>query len=154
MLGLILIWQEHTEKIQALLFFFTSLALLWLTAGQRDWNCHGVTVERSAEVVLTWPQRSSLRYTDPACREVLLQTQKWSPLLKTLNFKPGWDHNITFKHHQLPGIWLFHILLSFCSFNCIFSKPLPKWSPWYNCTGWLGVKHQLTYLLFQSVALI
>ena len=20
-------------------------------------------------------------------------------------------------------------------------------SPWYNCTGWLGVKHQLTYLL-------
>ena len=20
-------------------------------------------------------------------------------------------------------------------------------SPWYNCTGWLGVKHQFTYLL-------
>ena len=23
-------------------------------------------------------------------------------------------------------------------------------SPWYNCTGWLGVKHQLTYLLTYS----
>ena len=25
--------------------------------------------------------------------------------------------------------------------------PLLPWSPWYNRTGWLGVKHQLTYLL-------
>ena len=30
------------------------------------------------------------------------------------------------------------------AFVCIF---LPASSPWYNCTGWLGVKHQLTYLL-------
>ena len=28
---------------------------------------------------------------------------------------------------------------------------LPWWLPWYNCTGWLGVKHQLTYLLFLGV---
>ena len=28
----------------------------------------------------------------------------------------------------------------FGSFSC---------SPWYNCTGWLGIKHQLTYWLIQ-----
>ena len=25
--------------------------------------------------------------------------------------------------------------------------PLSPYSPWYNCTSWLGVKHQLTYVL-------
>ena len=29
----------------------------------------------------------------------------------------------------------------------ILSVCLSVWSPWYNCTGWLGVKHQLTYCL-------
>ena len=24
---------------------------------------------------------------------------------------------------------------------------ISPWSPWYNCTGWLGIKHQFTYLL-------
>ena len=30
---------------------------------------------------------------------------------------------------------------------CLFRKPFPSYfSPWYNHTGWLGVKYQLTYL--------
>ena len=28
---------------------------------------------------------------------------------------------------------------------------LLKSSPWYNCTGWLGAKHQVTYLLLKSI---
>ena len=33
-----------------------------------------------------------------------------------------------------------------------FTVPLPL-LPWYNCTGWLGVKHRLTYLLFPCLSL-
>ena len=32
----------------------------------------------------------------------------------------------------------------------LINRFLHLWSPWYNCTGWLGVKHQLTYLLTPS----
>ena len=35
---------------------------------------------------------------------------------------------------------LFHALSYLCLLHC-------SGSPWYNHTGWLGVKHQLTYLL-------
>ena len=31
--------------------------------------------------------------------------------------------------------------------HCCSSSSSPFQSPWYNCTGWLGIKHQLTYLL-------
>ena len=34
------------------------------------------------------------------------------------------------------------------AFMCALYPVLPHLqSPWYNCTGWLGVKHQFTYLL-------
>ena len=28
---------------------------------------------------------------------------------------------------------------------CCLTVPLSPYSPWYNCTSWLGLKHQLTY---------
>ena len=39
------------------------------------------------------------------------------------------------------------------SHTSLFSSPFTcsNLSPWYNCTCWLGVKHQLTYLLFWLV---
>ena len=27
-------------------------------------------------------------------------------------------------------------------------------SPWYNCNGWLGVKHQITYFYFCCLSLV
>ena len=33
---------------------------------------------------------------------------------------------------------------------CVFFF-IKQYSPWYNHTGWLGVKHQVTYLLLNSV---
>ena len=39
----------------------------------------------------------------------------------------------------------FHSFLSFVPSKILLSAL--KLLPWYNCTGWLGVKHQLTYLL-------
>ena len=33
----------------------------------------------------------------------------------------------------------------FSCYYCLIS--LPGYSPWYNHNGWLGVKHQITYLL-------
>ena len=27
-------------------------------------------------------------------------------------------------------------------------------SPWYNCSGWLGVKHQITYIYFCCLSLV
>ncbi len=41
----------------------------------------------------------------------------------------------------------FHCFHSF-SYLGLHAELLPSWSqalPWYNCTGWLGVKHQLTW---------
>ena len=46
--------------------------------------------------------------------------------------------------HRDPGEWWWYLFWgnggqsSFGTYCC---------SSWYNCTGWLGVKHQLTYLL-------
>ena len=37
---------------------------------------------------------------------------------------------------KLSKIWVW--------INCVLTKCV---SPWYNCTGWLGVKHQVNYLL-------
>ena len=48
-------------------------------------------------------------------------------------------------HQVNPQCWAKGRHLSLCS-HSVFCSP-HKTSPWYNCTGWLGVKHQLTYLL-------
>ena len=38
-----------------------------------------------------------------------------------------------------------HQHMCFCIYiYCMITEYLP---PWYNCNGWLGVKHQVTYLL-------
>ena len=68
---------------------------------------------------------------------------------------PGWLGN---KSDYLlccpPSLFLHpppHTYLGqkFCrsNFSCSFIKACPLPLPWYNRTGWLGVKHQLIYLL-------
>ena len=48
--------------------------------------------------------------------------------------------HFVFLHHHYHH----HLLLFFFS----------SYSPWYNRTGWLGVKHELTYLLTSSPILV
>ena len=42
--------------------------------------------------------------------------------------------------------WFLHT--SICEFAQVLCSDLP----WYNCTGWLGIKHQLTYLCSDAAA--
>ena len=46
------------------------------------------------------------------------------------------------------GFILYHCAVPFCASgrHCLYIL-LPWPSPWYNHNGWLGVKHQVTYLL-------
>ena len=83
----------------------------------------------------------------------------------------GWTHDLCFHHFQtasifnkqegrergkLVFIWL--LLFCCCFFIFIFSVSFSffLFPLWYNRKGWLGVKHQVTYLLlfsppFQSI---
>ena len=55
------------------------------------------------------------------------------------------------KRHTPVNKVKFHGFLSFVPSKILLSAL--KFLPWYNCTSWLGVKHQLTYYLWNSIRL-
>ena len=76
--------------------------------------------------------------------------QPWPVALPSAAWREGQGH--TDEHVvSRPGL---HGYTSLCSSLILVLLPSSfKLSPWYNCTSWLGVKHQLTYLLIQVYAL-
>ena len=74
------------------------------------------------------------------CSRLHTHTQTQSHFLYSLRTNIRDCIQITFIQTQKPFSIYMSVYLSVCLSICLSS-------PWYNRTGWLGVKHQLTYLL-------
>ena len=116
-------------------------SLLWnLTLGEKSLAASGTRTCISIAPVFSWrlyqlsyPRPPNLTFSLKRC-----QSKMTSKSVKFENLSPFFSF--------FPSLSL--IIFFSCLSLFVSSLSLLFLLPWYNCTGWLGMKHQLTYLLF------
>ena len=83
-------------------------------------------------------------------RVIILEQKWWSCKIYTMIMSKQKSVSCMWKQCDHTGTKIQKHYYCGETFSFFFGQVHFQKSPWYNRTGWLGVKHQLTYLLFQN----